>query len=164
MRRLSAVVLWFCFVVGVPQVSADTLQTGADAPDFTLQTREGSSISLDSLRGKVVYLDFWASWCAPCRESFPFMNALEADHEGLVVLAVNLDQEAELVGKFLALYPANFTIALDPQGSAAESYGVSVMPTSYLIDRQGRLRAVHKGFHQADTERLEAAITTLLKE
>jgi thiol-disulfide isomerase/thioredoxin len=133
------------------------------APEFTLPTDRGE-ISLAQLRGQVVYVDFWASWCGPCRMSFPWMNDMHARYgqQGLAIVAVNLDTERKLSAKFLEKYPASFLVAYDPPGKVAEAYRVAGMPTSYLIDRQGRLHATHQGFREEDMARLEAEIRALL--
>jgi len=135
------------------------------APDFTLPTA-GADVNLQAYRGKVVYLDFWASWCIPCRNSFPWMNAMHQRHadQGLVVLAVNVDRDAQAVRHFLDKYPANFTVAYDPEGHIAELYHLKGMPTSYLIDRQGHIVMSHVGFRQGDAASLEQQIEQLLSQ
>jgi len=161
-RRLLTPLL--LFTLGLP--AAHALSPGETLEDFTLPTRSGPPFQLDALRGKVVYLDFWASWCAPCRHSFPFMQRLQRRYadQGLAVVAVNLDQEPALMERFLAEYPSHFPIPLDPQGEEAERLGLKVMPTSYLIDRQGRLRQVHQGFRDDEAEGIEHALQQLLEE
>ena len=134
------------------------------APRFVLPTSHGS-VSLDSLRGHVVYLDFWASWCDPCRKSFPWMNDLQGKYadQGLTIIAVNLDSKQESLDKFLSKHPANFAIAFDPGGNVAQLYHVKGMPSSFLIDRQGNLVSSHIGFLEKDAKPLEQSITELLK-
>ena len=133
----------------------------APAPDFTLD-----DVTLSQYRGKVVYLDFWASWCKPCRKSFPWMNHIQQKYgdQGLVVLAINLDKEPDLAAAFLRQLPADFTIAYDPQGTVAQQYKLPGMPTSYLIDKQGQLRVAHKGFFEAQADKYESEISALLNE
>lgn len=142
-----------------------TLAPAAPAPDASWPT-DGDVLSLEQLRGKVVYLDFWASWCAPCRESFPWMNELQARfaEQGLVVVAVNVDKERELVEQFLAKYPAAFTVAYDPDGKSAEQFKVKGMPSSYLIDRNGDIRFSHIGFRDKDRAELESRIQAVLTQ
>jgi cytochrome c biogenesis protein CcmG/thiol:disulfide interchange protein DsbE len=136
------------------------------APAFTLSTVDNKSVTLADLKGKVVYVDFWATWCPPCRKSFPWMNeTYQRYHDkGLEVVAINLDKEPGLVRKFLAEVPAKFTIALDPQGKTAETYKLLGMPTSYLIDRRGRLVMTHMGFNDRDKDELERAIKSALAQ
>jgi thiol-disulfide isomerase/thioredoxin len=121
---------------------------------------------LDALRGKVVLLDFWASWCSPCLQSFPWMNELQQRHgdQGLVVVAVNLDQDRTLADAFLAKRPAGFRIEYDAAGAVAREFGVAAMPTSFLIDRDGNVRLRHAGFRQKQREAREAEIVKLLEE
>ena len=133
------------------------------ATSFNLQGLR-SSVNLDNYRGRVVYLDFWASWCTPCRKSFPWMNAMQEQYGkyGFEIVAINLDENRELAYQFLKQTPANFTIAFDPSGQTAESYSVEVMPSSFLIDRKGELVAIHKGFRKVDSAALEKEIRQLL--
>jgi cytochrome c biogenesis protein CcmG/thiol:disulfide interchange protein DsbE len=137
----------------------------ADRPaqDFAIPSGN-KTIKLSDYKGKVVYLDFWASWCIPCRKSFPWMNNMHQRYEkdGLVILAVNLDKNKADVKRFLAKYPAKFTVAYDPQGQVAELYQLQGMPSSYLIDKQGNLVQSHIGFRSDDTKQLEDHIRKLL--
>jgi cytochrome c biogenesis protein CcmG/thiol:disulfide interchange protein DsbE len=135
------------------------------ASAFSLPTDTGE-ISLSQLQGQVVYVDFWASWCVPCRKSFPWMNDLHARYgkQGLTIIAINLDTERGLSAKFLEKYPAQFVVAYDPQGAVAEAYRVAGMPTSYLINRQGQLHSTHQGFREDDMAPLEAEIRALLTQ
>lgn len=135
----------------------------APAPDMSWQTNNGE-LKLSQLQGKLVYLDFWASWCAPCRKSFPWMNTIQDKYadQGLVVVAVNLDKDRDLVKQFLAKYPAHFTVAYDPSGDSAAAFKVKGMPSSYLIDRNGEIRLSHIGFREKDREELEAGIRDAL--
>jgi len=135
------------------------------APQFTLPTDSGY-IVLSDLHGKVVYLDFWASWCVPCKKSFPWFNEMQERYKklGLVIVAVNMDQEREDVEKFLDKYPADFLIAYDPNGEVATKYNVVGMPSSYLIDRNGELSLAHLGFREKDKETLQSAIEKLLHQ
>jgi len=121
---------------------------------------------LDSLQGKVVLVDFWASWCAPRLRSFPWMNELQQKHgdDGLVVLAVNVDQDRALADAFLKKIPAQFRIEYDQAGTLAKQFGVENMPTSFLIDRTGQVRVRHSGFRDKQREEREQQIVQLLKE
>jgi len=122
-------------------------------------------VDLAALKGKVVYLDFWASWCVPCRQSFPWMSELQRslEKEGLVIVAVNVDQERADAEHFLSEFRPPFRVAFDPKGSLAEHYHVNGMPTSVLIDRDGRTVKVHQGFRSRDRESLEQQIRSVLK-
>lgn len=135
------------------------------APGFKLPAQSGI-VNLERLKGQVVYLDFWASWCAPCRKSFPWMNEMHRKYEkqGLKVIAVNLDQERAPIDKFLQKTPAEFTIAFDPGGNTAKKYNLMGMPTSFIIDRRGNIQKTHVGFRQNDKQELENMILSALAE
>lgn len=121
-------------------------------------------LNLAAFRGKVVYVDFWASWCASCRKSFPWMNHLQQQFgaEGLVVIAVNVDHDRMDADQFLSQYAPAFQVSFDPKGAVAERFQVVGMPASFLIDRSGRLALRHDGFRSADRDRLEQQIQSLL--
>ena len=135
------------------------------APTFKLQGDNGE-ISLDQYKGQVVYVDFWASWCVPCKHSFPWMNDIQKRYgnKGFKVIAINLDKDKKDANTFLKLHPADFTIAYDPEGVAADSYRVKVMPTAYLIDQQGNLVKSHKGFKIEKSGQMEETIRKLLSQ
>ncbi|MGB5397846.1 MAG: TlpA disulfide reductase family protein [Gammaproteobacteria bacterium] len=134
-----------------------------EAPSIHLPAIEGE-LDLASLRGKVVYLDFWASWCKPCQKSFPWMRELKSAYEsrGLEVVAVNLDKDRALADSFLKQLDVNFVVAFDGSGSTASDYQLKGMPSSYLIGRDGKIYATHVGFRDQDKQKLEAAIQKLL--
>ncbi len=133
------------------------------AADFTLNGTNGT-VELAKLKGQVVYLDFWASWCTPCRASFPWMNEMQQRYadRGLKIVAVNLDSENDKAREFISATHPNFTIAFDPEGKVAEQYEVMGMPSSYLIDRHGKLHSSHIGFRTRDRAELEKSIVEML--
>jgi cytochrome c biogenesis protein CcmG, thiol:disulfide interchange protein DsbE len=126
----------------------------------------GSLLDLDSFRGRVVYLDFWASWCTPCRQSFPWMQGMKDVYEqqGLSVVAVNLDKHREDAEKFLLKFHPNFDVLFDPDGQMADRFKVSGMPTSVIIDRHGKQRYIHIGFLAADRGAYESELRGILAE
>ena len=134
-----------------------------EAPDFTLPTTTGT-VSLHDLRGKVVYVDFWASWCVPCRQSFPWMTTISEKYadRGLVVLAVNLDKERRAADDFLAQFGGPFTIAFDPTGKTAEAFRVEAMPSSFIVSRTGKIVFSHEGFQEPKAAELEEHIKEAL--
>jgi cytochrome c biogenesis protein CcmG, thiol:disulfide interchange protein DsbE len=139
------------------------VEKGAAAPPFEAAGSRGS-IKLSDYQGKVLYLDFWASWCVPCRQSFPWMNEMLAKYEsnGLRILGINVDRKAADAAKFLDRVPAKFDIAFDPQGSLPKAYGVKAMPSSYLIAPNGQVIEVHRGFAEEDRAELERKIRLAL--
>ena len=136
---------------------------GEPAPEFKLPSPNGI-VDLSSLHGQVVYLDFWASWCGPCRKSFPWMNEMHKKYsqQGLKIVAVNLDKDRDAIDKFLAENKAEFTIAFDPAGNVAKRYRLVGMPSSFIIDRTGQIRESHIGFRSSEMEKMESAIKSVL--
>lgn len=134
-------------------------------PSIKVEAAQGE-LDFADYRGKVILLDFWASWCGPCRQSFPWMNDVQARYadEGLTVIAVNLDQNRADAQAFLSEVPASFQIAYDASGHSAEMMHVVGMPMSYLIDRQGRVRQSLIGFNQQNKAEHETQIRELLAE
>ena len=121
-------------------------------------------LDLNEFHGRVVYLDFWASWCAPCKQSFPWMNRMQREfgQDGFVVVAVNVDHVRPDAAQFLHEYSPGFKIVFDPDGAVAERFGVKGMPTSFLIDRDGHVHSEHEGFRLKDRGALEQQIRSLL--
>ena len=115
---------------------------------------------LEQHKGEVVYLDFWASWCGPCRKSFPWMNAMQKTYQnkGFTVIAINLDAEKALAVEFLQQNPALFSVVYDPDGETAKKYKIKGMPSSYLIDRNGKIVSAHSGFFTAKIKHYENEI------
>lgn len=125
------------------------------APPLSADT----GFDLENYAGYVVYVDFWASWCTPCRASFPFMQEMAAQYgDSLVIAAINVDKNRDDADQFLAPFDINFDIFYDPKGELAESFDVKGMPTSYLYDRDGKLIGSHIGFKKKDIASLETAI------
>jgi thiol-disulfide isomerase/thioredoxin len=125
-----------------------------------------SPLDLASLRGRVVYLDFWASWCGPCRQSFPWMETMQSTYgaQGLEIITVNLDRDRPDADKFLKQFHPTFAVRFDPEGELAELYKVQGMPSSVLIDRHGVARFTHVGFRPVDGAIYEAQVRELLAE
>ncbi len=142
---------------------ANALETGAPAPAFELPGTSGS-VKLEALRGKVVYVDFWASWCGPCRKSFPWMNEMQAKYaaQGLQIVGINVDVKSDDGRKFLATTPASFVVAFDPASVTPASFGIKGMPSSVLVGRDGKVLFQHSGFRPEDRADLEARIKTAL--
>jgi cytochrome c biogenesis protein CcmG, thiol:disulfide interchange protein DsbE len=148
---------------GLPTVAL-AADAGQPAPGFALPDAKGSVVALESLRGKVVYVDFWASWCGPCRRSFPWMNEMQQKYggKGLAIVAVNVDKRRADADKFLAQLPATFPVLFDEAGTSPAAFGVKGMPSSYLIDARGNVVSVERGFVDANGVELENRIKSLL--
>jgi thiol-disulfide isomerase/thioredoxin len=124
-----------------------------------------TALDLNRYRGKVVVLDFWASWCVPCRRSIPWLNAMQKKYadQGLVIVGINVDEERKDAERFLAETPSTFEIIYDAAGTLPAQYGVSAMPSSFVFDRKGQLVARHLGFQNAKREEYEATLRKLLE-
>ncbi len=148
-----------------PPVARAQVSAGSRAPELGLADLNGRSLRLADLRGKVVVVDFWASWCAPCRESFPFWNGLQRRYgaQGLVVVGVSVDRDVSNVRSFLRRNPAVFRVVHDGGHAIADRYRPSTMPSTFIIDKRGVVRQVHRGFRSSDTRSLESQIQALLR-
>jgi thiol-disulfide isomerase/thioredoxin len=137
---------------------------GDPAPAFGLRDAHGDSLSLENLRGQVVYVDFWASWCGPCRRSFPWMNDMHSRYggRGLAIVAINVDRNPADAARFLERNPAQFAVVYDQAGVTPLAYAVREMPSSYLIDSRGKVVEVEHGFHDERKAALEQRIQALL--
>lgn len=146
--------------------AAFALKSGDRAPAVKGPRLDGKGeLSLEALRGKVVYLDFWASWCKPCALSLPTLDGFrkEFGEKDFTVLAVNVDQDPAKARTFLSLRPVGYPSMNDPKGLLPVQFGVETMPTSFLIDRKGVIRQVHRGFRKEDIPELHAAIQELIR-
>ena len=145
--------------------TAAAVSKGDAAPSCVAAALDtGAPISPADYRGQVVYLDFWASWCGPCRESFPFMNELQRDlaGKGLRIIAIGVDKTAADARRFLDRYPAQFTVALDATAACPTAYRLEGMPTSFVIDRTGTVRAIHAGFRDKDRSEIRRQLQEAL--
>jgi len=135
------------------------------APKFQLPTNQGV-IDISQLQGKVIYIDFWASWCRPCKNSFPWMIAMKEKFKDLPfeIIAINLDKDKKLADEFIASQNINFPVAFDPQANVATLYGMEGMPSSFLIDPDGKLRIRYTGFWNKSKNEKEKAIYNLLNK
>ena len=165
--RLTAAFVRLTRIQGVTSVRnlrAAGLVLLAMALSLPIRSNAEFPSGLGEVTGRVVWVDFWASWCAPCRRSFPWMNEMLGKYQsqGLQIIGVNLDKERDLAATFLAETPADFDLRYDPAGALAERYGVQAMPSSFLLDAEGNVIATHFGFRFADAEEYEAAIVEAL--
>jgi cytochrome c biogenesis protein CcmG, thiol:disulfide interchange protein DsbE len=125
-----------------------------------------ANLDMSAYRGQVVYVDFWASWCGPCKQSFPWIQRMKDTYgeRGLTVIAVDLDHDRTAADKFLNRFRPTFEVRFDPKGEIAQFYAVQAMPTSVLIDRRGVTRFTHAGFRPIDGPIYEAQLQNLIAE
>jgi cytochrome c biogenesis protein CcmG, thiol:disulfide interchange protein DsbE len=163
MKLLNSLTGAAALVLALAAAPAFAVDVGQAAPDIELPGATGAQ-KLSDLKGKVVYLDFWASWCGPCRQSFPWMNDMQKKYgaKGLQVVGVNLDAKRSDADKFLAETPAQFALAFDTKGESPKKVGVKGMPTSVLIGADGKVLAVHQGFKDEERGELEAKLVAAL--
>ncbi len=158
--------LWACilglFLVG--NAAASTMKH--PAPDFTLKSRSGENIKLSELRGQVVMINFWASWCGPCRQEMPLLEELYKKYQplGFTLLGVNVEMDSEAALHWLKDMDVSFPILFDTQNITSELYGVSAMPTTLLVDRDGNIRFMHLGYQPGVEAEYQQQIRTLVKE
>jgi cytochrome c biogenesis protein CcmG/thiol:disulfide interchange protein DsbE len=164
----GAALLLLLLALAVPALAKAPPGVSPDPPlaaTFELPTSAGT-VTLAGLRTQVVLVDFWASWCGPCRQSFPWLSTMSERYggKGLVVVAINLDKDRDLAEKFLRELSPPFVVAFDPQGKTAEAFKVTAMPSSFLVSRSGRLVYSHAGFDLRDTDAIEKQIQEQIKE
>jgi cytochrome c biogenesis protein CcmG/thiol:disulfide interchange protein DsbE len=145
-------------------ITALLAAAGSAASAASAVPAAAAPFDLSHHRGRVVIIDFWASWCKPCRQSIPWLNTLRERYgaSGLTVIGVNVDAERGDAERFLRDVPIEFEVIFDPRGDVARSFNLRAMPSTYVFDRHGRLVATHLGFREAKTREREAELKTLL--
>jgi peroxiredoxin len=156
-------------VLSLALSSASTIAkpvTGEKSPDFTLKSRDGGNMKLSEQRGNIVLVNFWASWCGPCREELPAFEELYQEYQdmGVEILAVNVDDEAEKANVLLQDIEVSFPVLFDTSGEVSKLYDVNAMPTTVLVDRDGNVRLLHPGYRKGDEKKYEKAIKMLMRE
>jgi len=153
-----------CLALGSFAASAFALDSGAAAPELGLADLQGNQVTLQSLRGRVVVVDFWASWCEPCADSMPVYQRLHTQYgaRGLTIVGVSQDQRVDQARQFVERHHLTFPVLFDEGHGVANRYRPSRMPTAYIIDRAGTVRHVHAGYRADDAARLEAEVRALL--
>jgi len=136
------------------------------APDFTLSRDNGQVISLSDLRGQVVMINFWASWCGPCRQEMPFLEQIHQRYEplGFTLLGVNVEEDSDDAIAFLQERPVSFPILFDPKNDVSKRYDVIAMPSTVLIDRQGNVRHLHHGYKPGYENDYQDQVRALVRE
>ena len=147
----------------LPNESESAVQIGSAAPDFKLPDLNGQTVSLDQFKGKIVILDFWATWCGPCQITMPLLEKLQKEYpESVVLLAISLDQEpADVVRDFVHQQGLSARVLLDERGVAAELYGTESIPMHVIIDKKGIVRYIQFGYHEKMLYDLRAQIEAL---
>jgi len=145
---------------------AATKPTLKKATDFTVKSLSGENIKLSERRGRVVIVNFWATWCTPCKKELPYFNQLygKYKHVGLEILGVNIDKTSAEAKKMSSALAISFPVLLDPSGKVSDLYQIRSMPTTYVIGKDGMVRHVHWGFGPDEPARYEREIRSLLKE
>ena len=166
-RRLITIVLGMTVVAVMGMGTAAALPpAGITAPDFVLKSDGGRNVRLSELRGRVVLINFWASWCNPCRQELPLLNKIYAQYRsaGFMLLAVNVDDNRKDAQAFLKRLDLQFPTLFDGNKNVAKLYGVDTMPATLLIDRDGRVRYVHRGYYSGFEQKYQQQVRELLKE
>ncbi len=145
---------------------AEAAAVRGPAPNFTLKSLSGKNIKLSEMAGNVVLINFWATWCGPCREEMPLLNALHNKYQllGFTVLGVNVEENPENARDFLKDYPVDFPVLLDSQNSVSRQYDVVAMPTTVVVDRDGNMRFLHKGYKSGDEVKYRKMVKKLVRE
>jgi peroxiredoxin len=136
------------------------------APDFTLKSNQGKNLRLEDFRGEVVMLNFWASWCGPCRQEMPLMNDIYDKYKylGFTILAVNVDEDSSDADRFLSSVPVDFPVLYDNDSKVSEMFSVDAMPTTVMIDRDGKKRFVHRGYKVGYEDDYAKQVKQLIRE
>ena len=163
-RRLAVLGAMFALFGGVVASTAEALDAGAKAPEISLKDLSGKTVDLASLAGKVVILDFWATWCAPCREEMPELQKFYTKYhaKGLEIVGISVDKGPDGIKDFISKLKVTFPVVHDEGHKVADKYAPPRMPSSYIIDKKGVVRYVHGGYRAGDAATFEKEIQELL--
>ena len=165
-KKLTRVFILTLACLFTTSVSVQAASVSGPAPNFTLKSLDGENVKLSELRGKVVLLNFWASWCGPCREEMPLLNKIHNKYEplGFTILGVNVEEQSDAAKNFIAQRPVDFPILLDSSNEVSKMYDVVAMPTTVLIDRDGNMRFLHQGYQSGDEAEYRKMVKKLVRE
>jgi peroxiredoxin len=166
MGNTRRMLLTTCLALGLPALAWGAATPGSLAPDFTLVARDGGKVTLAGLKGQVVMINFWATWCGPCRQEMPLLAQLHAKYEplGFTMLGVNVEPDSAAAVAWLKGVPVTFPILFDTDSAVAGRFGVEGMPSTVLVDRNGQVRYVHRGYKPGDEAKYADMIRSLVKE
>lgn len=169
MSFLKAVTKQMAVLVSIGLLLASVAQAEVlegQAPDFTLKSRSGENIKLSELRGDVVMINFWASWCAPCRQEMPLLEELHKKYSdlGFVLLGVNVEEDSSKAGELLREVPVSFPVLYDNKNDVTKLYKVVAMPSTVMVDRDGNMRYLHRGYLPGYEEEYARQIKELVRE
>jgi len=153
-------------VVFLSSLSAQALSIGDTAPDFTLKSLQGKNLKLAEQRGQIILINFWASWCGPCRKEMPILQNLHTKYQdlGVAVWGVNVEQENQAGRDFLADLNLSFPIFFDQTNTISANYQVEAMPTTVIVDRDGKVRYIFRGYKDGYEKKYAKAIKKLIRE
>jgi peroxiredoxin len=152
--------------LSLPGLAAAAAAPGSTAPDFALAARDGGKVRLADLKGEVVMINFWATWCGPCRQEMPLLAQLHTKYQplGFTLLGVNVEPDSAAAVTWLKGMPVTFPILFDTDSAVAGSFGVEGMPSTVFVDRKGQVRYIHRGYKPGDEAKYADMIRSLVKE
>lgn len=161
LQAVLSLFIFSCLIFNAPAFAVKVKQT---APDFTLASNTGANIRLKDLRGKVVMINFWATWCAPCRKELPLLNKIYNKYKskGFVLLGVNIDNSNKLAIKMIKELKINFPVLFDKTQATSEAYDLQAMPSTFIVDKHGVIRFRHFGFKSGYERKYEKDVKSLL--
>jgi peroxiredoxin len=161
-KRIAAIVA--ALSVSLPALAGSS--PAAPAPAFTLASRAGQDVSLAQYKGQVVMINFWASWCGPCRQEMPLLEGIYRKYGkmGFTMIGVNVEPDSNAANEWLKATPVSFPILYDRDSKVSKLYDVAGMPSTVIIDRSGKLRVLHRGYKPGDENEYLDSIRTLIRE
>jgi thiol-disulfide isomerase/thioredoxin len=166
--RSTTLISWLRAIAFAATLAASSLVSASAprAPNFTLPSRSGDTVSLEQLKGQVVMINFWASWCGPCRQEMPLLDQMYKRYSplGFTLLGVNVEANSKDAEKLLATVPVSFPVLFDKENKVSKLYDVNAMPSTVFIDRKGNVRYLHRGYKAGDEGEYLNQIRALLKE